>query len=121
MHTAPMGLTQKEDRERRIDQQNIFHRVIFFLAAITVFLLSSVLGADDAPFRAVVGKRGTADAAATGPSATGASLSGGTTVAPVGASAASRGVTTAASCTVTPKRCARAARERVVASPRARR
>ena len=40
MHLAPIRVAQKEDRERRIDQEDIFHRVVFFLAAITVFLLS---------------------------------------------------------------------------------
>ena len=58
MDMAPIGVAQKEDRERGIDQQDIFHRVVFCLAAITVFLFSRVLGADDAPFRPVMGKRG---------------------------------------------------------------
>jgi len=56
MHTAAMGRTQKQDDERGIDQQNIFHRVVFFLAAITPRLFSRVLGADDASFGAVMGK-----------------------------------------------------------------
>jgi hypothetical protein len=54
-----VGVAEKEDGERRIDEQDIFHRVVFFLAAITIGLLSRVLGADDAPFGAVMGKRGT--------------------------------------------------------------
>ena len=48
----------------RIDQQDIFDRVVLFLAAITRRLCSRVLGADDAPFGAVMGKRGDAGAAA---------------------------------------------------------
>jgi hypothetical protein len=28
--TARIGLTEKEDRERRVDQQDVFHRVVFF-------------------------------------------------------------------------------------------
>jgi hypothetical protein len=107
MHTAAMGRTQKQDGEEGIDQQDIFHRVVFFLAAITVRLFSSVLGADDPPFRPVMGKRGEAGAAA------------GT--ATPGAGSSARGVTTvAASASETPQRCASAVRERAGASPRAR-
>ena len=62
MHMPPVRVAQKENGERRIDQQDILYRVVFFLAAITVFLFSSVLGTADAPFRAVVGKRGAAGA-----------------------------------------------------------
>jgi hypothetical protein len=96
MDAASHRLTEKEDREGRIDQQDIFHRVVFFLAAITSGLLSRVLGADDASFGAVMGKSGELGAAATGASATatGASTSGVTTA--------------AASAPVTPSRWARA-------------
>src|SRR5499427_6420776 len=81
--------------------------MVLFLAAITFFLFSRVLGADDAPFRPVMGKRG-ASGVATG------------TVAP-GAGSSARGATTvAASTTATPTRCARAVRERVGESPRVR-
>ena len=60
MHTATMGRTQKQGDERGIDQQEIiFYRLVFFLAAITRFLLSKVLRADDASFRSVMGKGGT--------------------------------------------------------------
>jgi hypothetical protein len=80
MHTAAIGVAQKEDQEEGIDQQDIFYRVVFFLAAITFGLFSRVLGADDAPFGAVMGTRGEAGAAAgmvaTGP---GSSSSGATT------------------------------------------
>jgi hypothetical protein len=58
MDTAAVGGTEKEDREQSIDQQDIFDRVVFFLAALTPRLFSRVLGADDPPFRPVMGKRG---------------------------------------------------------------
>jgi hypothetical protein len=107
MHTAAMGRTQKQDDEQSIDEQNIFYRVVFFLAAITRGLFSSVLGADDAPFRPVMGKRG--DAGATSGTAT------------TGAGSSSSGTTrVAASASETPRRWARAVRERAGASPRAR-
>src|SRR5215475_11568257 len=107
MGTAAVGVAQKEDDEQGIDEQDIFDRVVFFLAAITLFLFSSVLGADDASFRPVMGKRGETGAAA-GMGATGAgSSSSGTT-------------TVAASASETPRRWARAVRERAGASPRVR-
>jgi hypothetical protein len=53
MDTASVRRTQKEDREQGIDQQNIFYRVVVFLAAITFRLCRRVLGADDAPFGSV--------------------------------------------------------------------
>ena len=102
-----MGRTQKQADERGIDQQHIFHRVVFFLAAITPRLFSRVLGADDASFGAVMGKRGDADAAV-GPVTTGAGASSsGTTLVATSASA-------------TPSRWAKAVRERAGASPRVR-
>src|SRR6266700_4403496 len=58
MDTAAVGVAQKEDDEERIDEQDIFDGVIAFLAAITRLLFSSILGADDAPLRPVMGKRG---------------------------------------------------------------
>src|SRR5437867_5206942 len=103
MDTAAIGVAQKEDRKEGIDQQDIFDRVVFFLAAITLFLFSRVLGADDAPFGPVMGKRGESGAVGRG---TGSSSRGATTV--------------AASASETPSRCARAVRERDGASPRAR-
>src|SRR6266446_5535131 len=105
MDTATIGVAQQEDREEGIDQQDIFYRVVFFLAALTLFLFSRVLGADDAPFRPVMGKRGEADAAAgTGATRAGSSSSGTTTV--------------AAPPPERPSRWARAVRERAGASPR---
>ena len=81
--------------------------VVLFLPAITVRLFSRVLGADDAPFRPVMGKRGEAGAAAgTVAKGAGTSASGATTV--------------AASASETPSRWARSVRERAGASPRVR-
>jgi hypothetical protein len=106
MGTAAVGLAQKEDREEGIDEQDIFDRVILFLAAITLRLFSRVLGADEASFGAVMGKRG-ADAVVG-------------TVATDAGSSSSAVTTVLASASETPKRCARAARERAGASPRVR-
>src|SRR5215813_12523666 len=103
MDTAAIGVAQKEDAEQGIDQQDIFYRMIPFLTAITRFLFSRVLGADDAALRPVMGKRGESDAAP-----------------PRAASSASGATTVAVSASETPKRCARAVRERAGASPRAR-
>src|SRR3989442_2259519 len=108
MGAAAIGIAEKEDDEERIDEQDIFDGVVFFLAAITLGLFSRVLGADDAPFRPVMGKRGDAGVAA-GAAATGAGAS------------ASGTTTVAASTSATPSRCASAASERVGASPRERR
>src|SRR2546425_13263959 len=108
MGAAAIGITEKEDEEQGIHEQDVFDRVVFFLAAITVGLFSRVLGADDAPFRPVMGKRGDAGVAA-GAAATGAGAS------------ASGATTVAASASATPSRCASAASERVGASPRVRR
>ena len=110
MNTAAVGVAQKEDREGGIDEQDVFDGVVSFLAAITCRLCSRVLGADNAPFRPVMGKRGDAGAAATG---AGSSARG--------ASSSARGVTiAAAAASDTPSRCVRAASERVGASPRVR-
>jgi len=107
MDTAAVGVTEEEDRKQGIDQQDIFYRVVFFLAAITLGLFNRVLGADDTPFRPVMGKRGdTGVAAGTATPGAGSSATGVTTV--------------AASASETPKRCARAVRERAGASPRVR-
>src|SRR6266487_3026622 len=104
MDTAAGGLAQEEDDEQGIHEQDVFDRVVFFLAAITLGLLRRVLGADDAPLRPVMGKRGdggtTADAAARG------------------AASSSDATTAAASASATPSRWARAVRERAGASPR---
>src|SRR6266446_9878634 len=108
MHASSIRVTQKEDREGGMHQQDIFHGVVFFLAALTCGLFSRVLGAGDAPLCPVLGKRGDAGVAAGAmTSDPGVSTSGATRV--------------AASVSETPSRCARAARERVGASPRVRR
>jgi hypothetical protein len=104
MDAAAVGVAQPEDREEGIDQQDIVYRMVLFLAAITPRLFNRVVGADDAAFGAVMGKRGETGAAAMG---AGASASGESTV--------------AVSAFETPKRCARAVRERAGASPRVRR
>src|SRR3989449_11668606 len=101
MDAATVCRTEKEDREQSIHEQDIFDCMVLFLAAITLGLFSRVLGADDAPFRPVMGKRGDAGTAA-GSSARGV-------------------ITVAASASETPKRCASAVRERAGASPRERR
>jgi hypothetical protein len=106
MGAAAVRVTEKKDEKQGIDEQDIFDGVVFLLAAITLGLLRRVLGADDAPFRPVMGKRGESGVAA-GPATTGASSS-------------SSGTTVAASVSETPSRCARAVRERAGASPRAR-
>src|SRR6266446_6759942 len=106
MHTAAIGVAQKEDREKGIDEQDIFDRVILFLPAITFPLFSRVLGADDAPFGPVMGKRGDAGAAAD-------------TRSTEADSSASGATTEATSVSETPRRCARAVRKRAGASPRA--
>jgi hypothetical protein len=103
MDTATVGVTEKEDREEGMHEQDIFDGVISFLPALTRLLFSSVLGADDAPFRPVMGKRGAAGAPATD-----------------AVSSSSAPPTLAASASETPRRWARAARERAGASPRAR-
>jgi hypothetical protein len=103
MDAAAVGVAQKEDQEEGIDEQDIFYCVVFFLAAITCRLCRRVLGADDPPLGAVMGKRGDGGAVARG---TGSS---------------SRGwMTDAASASETPSRCARAVKERAGASPRVR-
>src|SRR5262245_16568157 len=103
MDAAAIGIAQKEDCEEGVDQQDIFDGVILFLAAITPRLFSRVLGADDAPLGAVMGKRGESGAG-------------------MGVGSSSSGVTTvAASASETPRRWARAVRERTGASPRVRR
>jgi len=102
---AAVRVTEKKDEKQGIDEQDIFERVVFFLAAITRRLFSRVLGADDASFGAVMGKRGASGAA------TGATTSG--------AAASSSGATTmAVSASETPRHWAKALRERAGASPR---
>src|SRR2546428_1212849 len=86
LYAPAIGVAEEENHEQRIHEQDVFDRVVFFLAAITLRLFSRVLGADDAPFRPVVGKRG--DAGATAGTAT------------TGGGYSARGVTTAAAAAV---------------------
>jgi hypothetical protein len=108
--TARVGLTQKEDRERGVDQEYVFDRVALFLAAIIARLLNRILGTPDAAFGPIVPKRGEAD--------TGADAAAGGSDALGGASV---GLTmAAASALVTPRRLASSVTDRVGASPSAR-
>jgi hypothetical protein len=108
MGAAAVCVAEEEDEEQGIDEQDIFYRVIFFLAAITLGLGRRVLGTDNASFGAIMGKRGDA-----GPVVGAVARGGG---------ASSSGATTmAASTSETPSRCASAVRERAGASPRVRR
>jgi len=107
MDATSIGVAQEEDDEQRIDQQDIFDRMVLCLTALTFGLCRRVLGADDASFRPVMGKRGDPGAAA-GPAVEGTG------------SSASGVITVAASASETPSRWARAVRERAGASPRVR-
>jgi hypothetical protein len=62
--TAGVRLTQQENRERHVDEQHVFPRMVFFLAAITARLLSRNLGARDASVGPIVPERGEASAGA---------------------------------------------------------
>jgi hypothetical protein len=103
---AGIGVTQKENHDRGIDQQYVFYRVACFLATITARLLNRILGAPDAPFGPIVAKRGEVGAAAGGSTVVGGP-SVGTTRA-------------AASASATPRRIASSVKDRVGASPRVR-
>src|SRR5262245_40896240 len=106
MAPAAVGVAQKEDDAQGLDAPDLFDGVVLFLAAITRGLLRRGLGADDAPFGPVMGKRGEAGAAAgMGAPGAGASSSGTTT----GATSASE----------PPRGWARAVRARAGAAPRA--
>jgi hypothetical protein len=108
MGTAGVGVTDKEDHERRIDQQHVVHGMALFLAAITACLLSRILGARDAPLGPVVTKRGEA----------GAGIAAG---GPVGVEGSAVGMTRAAVlASATPRRRANSCTHRVGASPKAR-
>ena len=100
--TAAISVVQKEDEEQGVDEEDIFYRIVFFLAAITRGLFSRVLGTDDPSFRHVMDKRGASGVA----TRTGSSSSGATMV--------------AASASETLSRWARALRERAGVSPRVR-
>src|SRR5690348_5928886 len=107
MDTAPDGFAEEEDDEQGIDQQDVLYGMVLFLAAVALRLFGRVLGADDAPFRPVMSKRGE-PGPGTGAAAGKATDEG-----------SSSGATPSAS-SETPSRCARAATERAGASPRVR-
>ena len=107
MHPPCIRIAEEEEDEQGIDEQDIFDRMVLFLAALALRLFSRVLGADDTPFGPIMGKRGDGGVAA------------GTVATDAGSSA--RGATRgAASASETPSRWARAVRERAGASPRVR-
>ena len=60
MDAARSGLTQEDDAQRGIDQQQIFQHMPLCLAAITRLLFSRVCGARDGSLGAIMTKRGTA-------------------------------------------------------------
>ena len=121
MDTPFRGLAQKEDGEGGMDQQEIFDRVALFLAAITARLFKRVLGADNTPFRPIMGKRGDASTTADSTVAESDSTATGPGSATTGPGSAAREATmVAAAAAETPHRCASAVRERAGASPRVR-
>ena len=65
MRTTALRVAQKQEGHQRVDQQDMFHCVVFFLAALTIALFSRVLGAPDTSLGAVIGKRGPSGAALT--------------------------------------------------------
>jgi len=103
------GFAEKQDGQRRVDQKDILYRMILFLATVTLRLFSSVLGADDAPLRPIMGKRGRS-----GPGA--GAVDGGV----IGGDASADMATAPVAVSGTPSRCASSVRQRVGASPRAR-
>ena len=108
MGAAGLGVTPKEDHERRVDQQHVFHGMALFLAAITARLLSRILGALEAPLGPVVAKRGEAGAGA---------AAGGA----VGGEGPAVGMTRAAAlASAPPRRFVKSCTDRVGASPRPR-
>ncbi len=60
MDAASEGLAQEEDGEEGIDEQDIVDCMVLCLAALTCGLCRRVLGADNTPFRSVMGTRGDA-------------------------------------------------------------
>jgi hypothetical protein len=58
MDTTRMRLAQEEEAQGLIDQEQVFQHVPLFLAAITRFLFSRVVGARDGALGAVMTKRG---------------------------------------------------------------
>src|SRR5215210_911677 len=94
MDAAANGVAEEQDDEHGIDQQDVFYCMVLFLATVTFRLFSRVLGADNAPFRSIMSKRGEREGSSSGATTSGPSE--------------------------TARRCARAVRERAGASPRPR-
>ena len=66
MEASSSRLAEEENQEQGIDEQDVFHCVVFFLAALTVRLFNRVLGADDASFGPIMGKSCYAESALEG-------------------------------------------------------
>ena len=66
MDASRMGLTQKQNAHRGVDQQEVFQHMPLFLTAIARFLFSGILGARDGALGAVMTKRGAPLGAAVG-------------------------------------------------------
>src|SRR3569832_1299631 len=103
MDAAANCVAEEQDDEHGIDQQDVLYGMVLFLATVTVRLFSRVLGADNAPFSPVMGKRGE-------PCPTMGAEAGECDGSSSGASVPSE----------TESLCARAVRERAGASPRPR-
>jgi hypothetical protein len=76
MDTALMGRTQEQNAQRGVDQQDVFQHVSLFLAAITRFLFSRIVGARNGALGAVMTKRGAAVGVAAWPSSSGDTSNG---------------------------------------------
>src|SRR5712691_5988873 len=73
---ARLGLTQEQDAQRSVDQQEVFQHMPLFLPAIARFLFSRIFGARDGSFGAVMTKRGAAAGVAAWTAADGADAKG---------------------------------------------
>ena len=66
MDAARLGLTQKYNTQRGVDQQEVFQHMPLFLPAIARFLCRRIVGARDGSFGAVMTKRGAGAGVAAG-------------------------------------------------------
>ncbi len=71
-----LGLTQEQDAQRSVDQQEVFQHMPLFLPAIARFLFRRIVGAWDGSFGAVMTKRGAAAGGAAGTASDGADAKG---------------------------------------------
>ena len=76
MDTPWMRLTEEQNAQGPIDQEEVFQHVPLFLAAIASFLFSRVLGARDGSLGTVMTKRGAAEGGAACTSAAGEASAG---------------------------------------------